>query len=176
MSQITTLNEFSNNTLSDATKVNQNFESLRVAVNDNFSKVTTNTSNITTNTANIATNTANITSLTTTLTTTNSTVSSLSSTVSGLSTAVSGLIGRPNWNAGSILANNTTHTIGQNGYIFFRNSGIEQATWYINSNVVGNNYGFPSAWQDCNSALFPVSAGNTAQLSGSGLIQWFPEL
>lgn len=110
--------------------------------------------------------------------TTNS-INAINNNVSNIQSSVSVLTsnghGKPNWNAGVILANNINHSINQNGFILFRCSGVDQATWYINSNVVGTNYGFVTAWQDCNSGLFPVSIGDTARIEGSGLIQFFPD-
>ncbi len=82
---------------------------------------------------------------------------------------------RPNWNAGEILASGATHTINRDGWILFRNDGIDQATWYINGNVIGSNFGMAAGWQDCNSCFCRVSAGNTAR-NTNGLCQFFPTL
>lgn len=81
----------------------------------------------------------------------------------------------PNWGAGQILATGVTHTINQKGWILFRNSGTDQATWYIDGNIIGTNYGMPAYWQDCNSCLCPVLAGNKVSTT-AGLIQFFPTL
>lgn len=108
-------------------------------------------------------------------------ISSLNTKVTNLTSTVSTNLSacqkqnRPNWNAGEILASGETHTITKDGWILFRNDGTSQATWYINGNVIGSNFGMPAYWQDCNSCLCPVSAGNTAR-NTNGLCQFFPTL
>lgn len=104
----------------------------------------------------------------------NTKITNLTTTVSNnLNTSLNK--NRPNWNAGEILASGATHTINRDGWILFRNSGTDQATWYIGGNVIGSNYGMPAYWQDCNSCLCPVSSGNTVR-NTNGLCQFFPTL
>lgn len=104
-------------------------------------------------------------------------INSLQSQITSLSNAVNLTINkrRPNWNAGLILATGTRHTIGSDGWILFRNNGVDKSTWYINENIIGWNSGMVNYWQDCNSCLCPVYSGNTA-MTTCGLIQFFPVL
>lgn len=108
-------------------------------------------------------------------------ISSLNTKITELTSTVSTNLtssqnqSRTNWNAGEILASGATHTITRDGWILFRNSGLDQATWYINGNVIGSNYGLINYWQDCNSCFCRVSPGNTAR-NTNGLCQFFPSL
>lgn len=92
---------------------------------------------------------------------------------------------KPNWNAGHILANNVTYTVGygdlayaSDGFVFFRcqySQGTPFYEWKINGNVVGGAKGSYMKWIDSNSILCRVSKGDTIYCNGE-LIQFFPAI
>ena len=85
----------------------------------------------------------------------------------------------PNWNRGEIWTSGTRHTITRHGFILFRVDGekIGATQWWINGNLVGSTnqwfyYYGDYTWK--NSGMFRVKPGDTAQIIGGGLIQFFP--
>ena len=92
---------------------------------------------------------------------------------------------KPNWNAGQVLANNVTYTVGygdlayaSDGFVFFRSQHAQDNIaheWWINGNLVGGSLGMAMKWIDSNSILCRVSRGDTIRATGQ-LIQFFPAI
>lgn len=185
MSNIPTLKQFVSDTFILSREVNENFEALRLANNDNFSKIDKNITDISNLTNKISNTDSSITNVQGYL---QGLISALQDSVTQIESKVLALQNlkiKPNWNAGHILANNITYTVGygdlayaSDGFVFFRcqySQGTPFYEWKINGNVVGGAKGSYMKWIDSNSILCRVSKGDTIYCNGE-LIQFFPAI
>lgn len=185
MSNIPTLKQFVSDTFILSREVNENFEALRLANNDNFSKIDKNISDISNLTNKIANADNSINNVQGHL---QGLISALQDSVTQIESkvlALQSLKTKPNWNAGHILANNITYTVGygdlayaSDGFVFFRSQHAQDNIaheWWINGNLVGGSLGVAMKWIDSNSILCRVSRGDTIRATGQ-LIQFFPAI
>ena len=86
----------------------------------------------------------------------------------------------------NLSANGTTYTVGSGalasyscGWVLFNSQNINPADspslWYINGAEVGRQIGAHNNWDDNNSAMFLLTAGNTFRLKGTATTDrlWF---
>lgn len=136
---LTTPNTFVSGTPAVASEVNENFDAVKAAVDDNDSRITTNSSGISTNSSSIATNASNISENGSAISTNASSISGNAAQISTNAAAISAISGGMNLYAngqkvGAILQfedyYSNFHVLNTNGYIMEIDMGLNVTSYY----------------------------------------------
>lgn len=185
MSLIQSLYTFITKTKISSAKLNQNFTTVKDAVNDNATQITTNATNITGLQGSVSSLSSDLSTVSGNLSTIFSTVSSLQTTVNGLPTktyvdntvAAASKFSAPKYSGGNTYsgAAGVSVTSPIDGYALFVTVAAlnGESAWYINGFKITATYSWAGGWADSNACLFPVSKNDVLR-NDYGSITIFP--